>query len=350
MKFQCKAETEKPPSSDSSSSSGSSSFSVEPLSLQLPEDWDSGRSFSKHVFVAKIVAEKRFSATVLRSICSRAWALNNRVDVKELGYNIFLFSFEDPDDHLRIMLETPWSVAGHHLVIKECHTHLPLHAVDFSISECWVQVHGLCPSQLSKENGWPIGNLLGSCMAVDTTDDNKLSYGGILCLKLCAVTLMLLYARRILVMGRVSLTRRLWRKGKQVLENSEACPPQLVNIVKEPLPRGEQPHHTHTYGLDSVSRCDDLSFANHDSHEIACDQPLIAPSSPLVNVRSMSFDSPEMVASVLQQYMLFGEYLSGFFHQARANPPQQSSKGLDEAQFRHQAKPRFGYKRYRPSA
>ncbi|KAJ4845389.1 hypothetical protein Tsubulata_036581 [Turnera subulata] len=151
--------------------------------LQIPKDREGGRQFYKHVLVAKLVSDKRFSPIVLRNIYVRAWSLNNRLDVKEVGNNLFLLSFEDPDDRFRIMMETHWSMAGYHLVIKEWSSNKSLLEVDFSLSKCWVQCHGLCPSQLSKENGWLIGKLFESCFAVDMTDDNKLSYNSILRLR-----------------------------------------------------------------------------------------------------------------------------------------------------------------------
>ncbi|KAJ4824553.1 hypothetical protein Tsubulata_038035 [Turnera subulata] len=167
---------------DPSSSSSATGQSVHPLVIQLLEDRDGGRSFSKHVIVAKLVLDKRFSVVILKGICSRAWNLTNRLESKELGNNIVLLSFKDPDDRLRVMLETSWSI-GHPLVIKEWHSHLALKDIDFSISECWVQVHGLNPTQLSKDKGWIIGNLINSCVRVEMTDDNRLSYSGILRLR-----------------------------------------------------------------------------------------------------------------------------------------------------------------------
>ncbi|KAJ4843978.1 hypothetical protein Tsubulata_002389 [Turnera subulata] len=151
-----------------------------PFSLNLHEGRDAGRLRSKHVLLARLIAERRISSYVLKSICSKSWEFNNCLDVKEICHNTYLLSFEDEDDRSRILLQSPWTMSGNHVVIKEWPCNWALHEIDFSTFEFWVQVHGLTPSQFSKENGHRIGNMLGSCCLVDTFENNRLTYGNVM--------------------------------------------------------------------------------------------------------------------------------------------------------------------------
>ncbi|KAJ4838370.1 hypothetical protein Tsubulata_040743 [Turnera subulata] len=417
-------------------------------SLSLPEDRDGGRNFSTHVLVAKVVVDKRFSAVVLKSICSRASNLNNRLDVKELGTNIFLLSFEDPDDQFRIMMETLWSVAGNHLVIKEWPCHLALKEIDFSISECWVQVHGLNPSQLSKENGWPIGDLIGSCVRVDTTEDNRLSYSGILRLRVlfnvhkpllpgfyCTKSngerswISFIYEKKsdfcyncglldhreksckkpILPpcspftpgrwgvwlkaesgFAKWSFSKYDWDLRKRAASSSRsisssstqsgcntpvdsnlgvktthALSPDVDELQHQqarerhdefPLDHVLEPMVSTTGALlldTNQSFLGDLSFSTAELSQTGFDSsPLMSALSvcePLVTLRTMSCDSAETASTVLNQYMAFGEIISGALHGPGSSPSTQESDNPDITLLPKPAKPKFGFKRFGPT-
>ncbi|KAJ4824216.1 hypothetical protein Tsubulata_013076 [Turnera subulata] len=363
------------------------------------------------------------------SQCTMLYAGNGELGfastVKELGSNIFLLSFEDPDDRQRILMETPWSIAGHHLVIKEWSCSKALLEVDFSLSECWVQVHGLSPAQISKDNGWVIGSMFESCLAVDMSDDNKLSYSGVLRLR------VLFHVHKPLLPGfyvsrpsgrawvafiyekmsdfcftcgcidhrekACNLPRLppcspftpkrfgLWMKTEAGFakwmfskldwtsrhsspppdsghlaqsvpapssDTSLTAPMQVLNYSDDTcvdlslegshvLPPGALNANWHDLSHDLAFKEGDLSRGKHAARPVPRD-------SPLVDLRLMTFDSPKVAASVLHQYSIFGELLSGALPGGPRDPLSitlSASQHADDIP----CKPRFGFKRYGPA-
>ncbi|KAK9275710.1 hypothetical protein L1049_022978 [Liquidambar formosana] len=84
-----------------------------------------------------------------------------------MATNTFLFVFSKADDRTRVLLTSPWSVFGFHLVLKEWPPSLTIEEIDFSFFAFWVQIHGLPLDRKIQSNASKIGAFLGKFVTVD---------------------------------------------------------------------------------------------------------------------------------------------------------------------------------------
>lgn len=60
------------------------------------------------------------------------------------------------------------------LIIKKWSPTTPIAEIDFTSSDSWIQIHGLAPISMLKENATSLGNLLGSSTEIDFMDNSNM--------------------------------------------------------------------------------------------------------------------------------------------------------------------------------
>uniref|UniRef100_A0A2N9ISI0 CCHC-type domain-containing protein n=1 Tax=Fagus sylvatica TaxID=28930 RepID=A0A2N9ISI0_FAGSY len=122
---------------------------------------------SELLLLGKVLSPKSFSRMVVKEIVAKAWNTVHEVEVSAVDRNVFLFTFQHEVDVRRIWDRRPWSFEGEHVILKQYDPEGSLHEVDFSVSDFWVQIHGLPLNRQNEQNVKKIGKMLGSVLEVD---------------------------------------------------------------------------------------------------------------------------------------------------------------------------------------
>ncbi|KAH7533103.1 hypothetical protein FEM48_Zijuj04G0094700 [Ziziphus jujuba var. spinosa] len=131
----------------------------EELKLELVADEANGKCVSQLKLVGRIMLKKVIQKHIVQAIIRRVWFTNEAVKVELLHLNTFLFCFQSTADQHQIWRKRPWSIDGAHLVLREWRPDLAFHQINFSLSTFWIQIHGLPPQFMTKENAIRIGSL-----------------------------------------------------------------------------------------------------------------------------------------------------------------------------------------------
>uniref|UniRef100_A0A2N9ETY0 DUF4283 domain-containing protein n=1 Tax=Fagus sylvatica TaxID=28930 RepID=A0A2N9ETY0_FAGSY len=94
----------------------------------------------------------------------------DRISVRKVDRNIFVFAFDHEADRALAFNQRPWTIRGVHLVLKIWSPDLALSEIDFSSSAFWIQVHGLPPAWYNKDNVQLVGGKAGSVIDVDFSE------------------------------------------------------------------------------------------------------------------------------------------------------------------------------------
>lgn len=116
----------------------------------------------ERLLLGKILATRVFRRYTLSEIISKAWGLQTRVKIENLGQNIFKFVFGTKMDRDRIFHSRPWSINGSHLILKEWPERVAIQKVHFDYTTFTIQIHGLPPIFLHTGSAKLIGNGVGN--------------------------------------------------------------------------------------------------------------------------------------------------------------------------------------------
>lgn len=69
-----------------------------------------------------------------------------------MGRNCFIFQFSDRNGAEQVLKESPWTINGKNMVVKEWRGDQKLEQISLSHMEIWVQFHGLMLNQMTDKN------------------------------------------------------------------------------------------------------------------------------------------------------------------------------------------------------
>lgn len=99
--------------------------------------------------------------------------MENRLIIREVSKDVFLFSFKEKDDCDRVLETEPWIFDRAILVLKVYDPSKMVDFEDFRLTKFWVQIHGLPPNGMFPEVGELVGDIMGKCVKVDKDEDGK---------------------------------------------------------------------------------------------------------------------------------------------------------------------------------
>lgn len=132
--------------------------------------------------VGKLFASKAGNADGLAQALGRIWCPGQGICCKELGRNLFLFTFLQAGGKRRAIMEGPWEFGGDLLVVVDCDGNKRLKDLEFTHIPIWVRVFDLPFGMMDSTNGMLIGNRIGRALAVDAEEDGS-AIGGFLRIK-----------------------------------------------------------------------------------------------------------------------------------------------------------------------
>lgn len=149
-----------------------SALSTQPI-LRLKPDPAKTCSLKNHVLLGKIIADQELHAPTVEDRMRFSWKLLHGLHISRIETNVYRFAFDSEAERRRIMLQAPWSVLGHHLVLKQWDPATTEDNMDFSQSEFWIQVHGLPLDHITADNARRIGELFEGLMDYDLAGNEK---------------------------------------------------------------------------------------------------------------------------------------------------------------------------------
>lgn len=132
--------------------------------------------------VGKLFSSKPGYAEGMVQSVGRIWCPQKGIRCKELGNNLFLFSFLQPGGKRRAILEGPWEFGGDLLVVVDFDDTKRLKDLEFTHIPVWIRVFDLPFGLMNAETGRRIGNSVGEVLEVDK-DEDELAVGEYLRIK-----------------------------------------------------------------------------------------------------------------------------------------------------------------------
>lgn len=101
----------------------------------------------------------------------RIWCPMQGIRCKDLGGNLFLFTFLQPGGKRRTAMEGPWDFGGDLLIVVDVDGSKRLKDLEFNFIPVWVQIFDLPLGMINSEIGQKIGNKVGKTLVVDAEED-----------------------------------------------------------------------------------------------------------------------------------------------------------------------------------
>ncbi|KAL7189821.1 hypothetical protein ACSBR1_039458 [Camellia fascicularis] len=92
--------------------------------------------------------------------------------------------FDDLEDRLRVLQESPWSVMGSLLVLQTLPLGKAIDELEFRWSPFWVQVHGLPFDKMTRAHGEVISSRIGRLVEIEAPSDGLLIHRSFLRLRI----------------------------------------------------------------------------------------------------------------------------------------------------------------------
>jgi hypothetical protein len=132
--------------------------------------------------VGKLFASKAGHAEGLAQTLSRIWCPGQGIRCKDLGQNLFLFTFLQAGGKRRAITEGPWEFGGDLLVVVDFDRSKRLKDIEFTHIPVWVRVFDLPLGLMDSTNGLLLGNQIGRALEVEAEEDGT-AVGGFLRIK-----------------------------------------------------------------------------------------------------------------------------------------------------------------------
>ncbi|CAA0824400.1 Unknown protein, partial [Striga hermonthica] len=107
----------------------------------------------------KIVGDRKASWIGVQRTMSHIWKLKQPMEVKDLGYNFFQFTFQNKDDLKKVISGTNWVFENQYLIILEWQEGISSKHEGFNELQLWVQALNIPLNWLSTDVGLKVGSV-----------------------------------------------------------------------------------------------------------------------------------------------------------------------------------------------
>ena len=111
--------------------------------------------------LGKFLTCRSFNKRVAQGTIKRAWGLENRVQVVEVGVNLFQFKFNSEFDMNRVLKGGPWTNDNQVLLLVRWKPGMTAANVRFETASLWVQIWGAPFDMASPSVAEAVGRRLG---------------------------------------------------------------------------------------------------------------------------------------------------------------------------------------------
>jgi hypothetical protein len=121
--------------------------------------------------LGKLLSEKPPFIEGMEVALGRLWYPLRGIRIKEMGENVFLFSFLQASGKSKALDEGPWTFNKDLLVMQDFDPNKALEDYEFNEIPIWVRVFKMPLGSMSRENGELIGDEVGEFLEVAVGED-----------------------------------------------------------------------------------------------------------------------------------------------------------------------------------
>ncbi|KAF5472196.1 hypothetical protein F2P56_004583 [Juglans regia] len=140
------------------------------LDDEIPEELKNKEDCS---LVGKVWVERSISRMVIENTMAKVWRISRKAQFQEVGTNMFVMTFANQADKLRILQGRPWLFDNQMFVIMQLNGSIPPQKMDFSRERMWIQLHNLPLACMNKDRGVVMGETIGRVLEVETLVDGS---------------------------------------------------------------------------------------------------------------------------------------------------------------------------------
>lgn len=121
--------------------------------------------------IAKLMSDKPAHTKGLANALARVWCPLKGLDCKDMGENIFIFTFFQPAGKRKALDDGPWEFGKSLLVVEDFVPSKTLKEYEFRWVPVWVRIFNLPLGMMCREVGEVIGGFIGETLEVDVGPD-----------------------------------------------------------------------------------------------------------------------------------------------------------------------------------
>ncbi|XBI25014.1 hypothetical protein VPH35_050012 [Triticum aestivum] len=123
--------------------------------------------------VGKVLSDKLAHQDAISLSLGRVWCPIKGTNCKDVGDNLFLFTFNQQSGKRKAIEDGPWMFDKDLVVVEDYVPRRRMEDYEFNNIPIWVRVFGLPLGMMNEESAEAIGNLIGSFVEADTDKDGK---------------------------------------------------------------------------------------------------------------------------------------------------------------------------------
>lgn len=123
--------------------------------------------------VGKLFSHQPGYGDGIACVLGEVWCPEKGIRCKELGENLFLFSFLEPGGKKRAISDGPWEFGGDLLVVADLDTSKKLDELEFNFIPVWIRVLDLPIGLMNVDTGEAIGDSVGQILEVESDQDGS---------------------------------------------------------------------------------------------------------------------------------------------------------------------------------
>ncbi|RYR43110.1 hypothetical protein Ahy_A08g039539 [Arachis hypogaea] len=136
-----------------------------PVSKEEFEEWYKPW---KNALMVKVLG-KRVSFSFMEQRLRRDWEGKGKIHVIDMNHDYFLVHFSDEEDYAHALMEGPWMVAGHYLIVRRWRPFFLSESTEVRKIAAWIRIPNLPIELYNHRFLWRVGSAIGHMLKIDRT-------------------------------------------------------------------------------------------------------------------------------------------------------------------------------------
>lgn len=141
--------------------------SLDDSTIQLDEEVIFIKGPDQAALVGKVITDKSLNRNAIKNMLGKAWGNPEGLQVSDVGFNMFLFSFNSKEEAVAVLNKSPWYVMNKLVSLQSWEHRIAIHEIDFAMVQFWVQVQGLPLEFISVKNAGKILQKMGDVIEIE---------------------------------------------------------------------------------------------------------------------------------------------------------------------------------------